>query len=231
MSNAGLVLASASPRRHSLLASLGVPFEVVITDGEERADPVPAEVLTALPDYPLDTVGHPTLLAWRKAHAARSAGYAGPILGADTIVVLDQQVLGKPRDAAHAQSMLRALAGREHTVYTGLVVLRPEPAAPLMDLVQASVYLAAFDDPTIAEYVASGEPLDKAGSYGIQGIGGRLVERIVGSFTAVVGLPLPAVAALLQQADIDLPYSVDEAWLRWRQTLLKEPLCIQQSMY
>ena len=227
-----LVLASASPRRHELLGSLGVPFVVVATDAEERLDPVPAEVLAALPPYPLDPAGHPCLLAWRKANAAREAGHAAAILGADTIVVLDQSVLGKPRDPAHARLMLRQLSGRTHRVYTGLTGLPPLHARatdPRFDLIWADVRLAELSEQAIAEYVDTGEPLDKAGSYGIQGMGGRLVEQVEGSFTAVVGLPLPATATLLERIGVDVPIAVAEAWLRWRRTLAKEPLCIQQS--
>jgi septum formation protein len=227
-----LILASASPRRYDLLSSMGIAFAVAVTDGEESQAPVPASVIQALPPYPLAQPGHPSLLAWRKANAAREAGHSAAILGADTIVVLDEVVLGKPRDPDHARRMLRQLSGRTHRVYTGIVVLPPAPAsgAPLFDLVAADVRLAALSDAEIADYVATGEPLDKAGSYGIQGLGGRLVEQVNGSFTAVVGLPLPATAALLQSIGIALPVSVDAAWRLWRQTLAKEPLCIRQSM-
>jgi len=228
-----LILASASPRRHELLSSMGIDFAIAVTDGEERQDLVPESVIQALPPYPLAQPGHPSLLAWRKANAAREAGHSAAILGADTIVVLDDIVLGKPRDPAHARQMLRQLSGRTHRVYTGIVVLPATAAAtdtPLFDLVAADVRLAALSDAEIADYVATGEPLDKAGSYGIQGVGGRLVEQVDGSFTAVVGLPLPATAALLQTIGIALPVSVDAAWRLWRETLAKEPLCIRQSM-
>ena len=230
--NVPLILASASPRRHELLHSLGIAFAIVATDAEERQDAVPPSILAALPAYPLAQNGHPSLLAWRKANAARELGHSAAILGADTIVVLDDRVLGKPRDPAHARIMLRQLSGRNHRVYTGLVVLpaahAPDPA-PLFDLVMAEVRLADLSDADIAAYVATGEPLDKAGSYGVQGVGGRLVEHVAGSFTAVVGLPLPATAALLQRIGLPLPVAVDDAWQQWRRTLRKEPLCIQQS--
>ncbi len=226
-----LILASASPRRHELLSSLGIAFAIVVTDGEERQEAVPESIIQALPPYPLAQSGHPSLLAWRKANAAREAGHSAAILGADTIVVLDGGVLGKPRDPAHARQMLRQLSGRIHRVYTGIVALPPAAGGPpLFDLVAADVRLADLSDAEITEYVATGEPLDKAGSYGIQGVGGRLVEQVNGSFTAVVGLPLPATAALLQTLGIALPVSVDAAWRLWRETLAKEPLCIRQSM-
>jgi len=128
--------------------------------------------------------------------------------------------------------MLRQLSGRTHRVYTGLVglpALRDRAPEPRFDLVWSDVRLAELSEAAIAEYVETGEPLDKAGSYGIQGMGGRLVEQVEGSFTAVVGLPLPAAAALLEQIGVAVPVAVAEAWLRWRRTLAKEPLCIQQS--
>ena len=228
--SAPLILASASPRRHALLKALGVAFEIVITDAEERDDAVPQSILDALPAFSLAQPEHPTLLAWRKAQDARDQGHEGVIIGADTIVVLDSTVLGKPKDAAHARAMLAQLAGRKHTVYTGIAVLSPT-APPLFDLVAAQVVIAPLDQATIAEYVASGEPLDKAGSYGIQGLGGRLVEHVEGSFTTVVGLPLAATAHLLQQAEIAVPHTPEQAWMIWRQTLAKEPLCIHKSMY
>ncbi|HEY1014879.1 MAG TPA: Maf family protein [Herpetosiphonaceae bacterium] len=229
-----LVLASASPRRRDLIAHLGLPFLAVSNDGEERTTPVPPAVLALLPDYHLDVALHPALLAWRKAQAARDEGLAGVILGADTIVVLDGRVLGKPRDEAHAHELLAALSGRWHTVYTGLAALPAEgsPAGePLFDLVRTEVELAPLSADQIAAYVATGEPLDKAGAYGVQGLGGRLVRDVRGSFTNVVGLPLQATFDLLERAGLAPPVPAAEAWNRWRPTLLKEGPCINPSMF
>ena len=119
-----LILASASPRRRELLGFLGVPFRAISTDGEERDSPPPAAVVAALPPAPLPLASHPTLLAWRKAHAACVEVPQGVIIGSDTIVVLDDDVLGKPCDPEHARALLRRLSGRTHTVYTGLSVLK-----------------------------------------------------------------------------------------------------------
>src|SRR5215212_7977316 len=121
---AELVLASASPRRRELLGWLGLPFRAVANDGEERDHPPPPALVAALPACPVPLATHPTLLAWRKADAACAESPDGVIIGADTIVVLDGDVLGKPRDPMHARTMLRRLSGRTHTVYTGLAVLR-----------------------------------------------------------------------------------------------------------
>ncbi len=230
MQTTNLVLASASPRRHGLVQALGLDFSIQATDAEERTDPVPPAIQAALPAIDLPVLSHPTLLAWRKAQAVRDAGHAGPILAADTIVVLQGTILGKPRDDEHARTMLRQLAGTWHTVYTGLTVLPHASSTPLFDLVQAQVRLAPVDAQTIATYVATGEPRDKAGAYGIQGLGGRLVEQVEGSFTAVVGLPLIATATLLHRAGVPVPRTPEEAWQIWRQSIEKEPLCIQQSM-
>ncbi len=224
-----LILASASPRRRELLASFGLNFDVVVTDGEDRRDAVPDMIVQALPQFPLALDDHPTLLAWRKAQAAHEHRPNTTILAADTIVVINQTVLNKPRDVDHAHQLLRQLAGQWHRVYTGLVVIAPQFDAPLFDLVSADVRLMPLTDQQISEYIATGEPMDKAGAYGVQGVGGALVQEVQGSFTTVVGLPLPATATALTQAAIELPRSVAEAWHHWRKTLVKEPLCMQQS--
>jgi septum formation protein len=218
-----LILASASPRRRELLAYLGVQFTVQGNDGEDQPIALPPELEQLLPPLDLPREQHPTLLAWRKAITA-CAQSDGLILAADTIVVLDGAVLGKPRDEAHAREMLRRLAGREHTVYTGLVALDTRaPQRPLMDLVESQVTMAPLTEAQIAAYVATGEPLDKAGAYGFQGLGGELVSAVRGSSTSVVGLPLPATERLLRAAGHPIPVSADEAFLQWRRTLRKEP--------
>src|SRR5215217_3600024 len=124
--SAELLLASASPRRRELLGWLGQPFRAVANDGEERDHPPPPTVVAALPACAVPLATHPTLLAWRKADAACAESPDSVIIGADTIVVLDGDVLGKPRDPAHARAMLRRLSGRTHTVFTGMAIIRPE---------------------------------------------------------------------------------------------------------
>ncbi len=119
-----LVLASASPRRRELLRYLGVPFTAIATTAEEEQHPEPPDsIRAALPPFPLDRDAHPTLVAWRKASAGAERGYRGLVLGADTIVVIDGTILGKPRDETEARTMLRMLAGRTHSVYTGIALL------------------------------------------------------------------------------------------------------------
>src|SRR4051794_34019017 len=158
-----LVLASASPRRRELLGWLGQPFRAVANDGEDRDSPPPPAIIAALPACPVPLATHPTLLAWRKADAACADSPNSVIIGADTIVVLDGDVLGKPRDQSHARAMLRRLSGRTHTVYTGLAVLglgirdwglgtahRPSTQYPVpstqLDLVASDVVIAELTD-------------------------------------------------------------------------------------
>ncbi len=194
--NPPLILASASPRRRELLRYLGVEYSVLATQGEDEDRPLPAALRAQLPAAPVDPATHPTMLAWRKCDAAAEQT-TGLILGADTIVVLDDEVLGKPRDPAHANAMLARLAGRTHTVYTGVCLFDTTTGRTALALDSAAVTMTPLDAATISAYVATGEPMDKAGSYGIQGLGGRLVTDVRGSFSCVIGLPLGAVYALL----------------------------------
>lgn len=211
-----LLLASASPRRRELLRYLGVTYESIATSGEEERTEPPERVVHALPPFPLDPWEHPTLLAWRKARAAAALGRPAHILAADTIVVIDGDILQKPCDSADARRMLRRLAGRTHTVYTGVVVSDAWNRDRLLfDLVRSDVSMAALTDQEIANYVASGEPLDKAGAYGIQGLGGRLVQHVEGSYTAVVGLPLATAHRLLHAAGVRQLVEPAEAFRRW----------------
>jgi septum formation protein len=215
-----LVLASASPRRRELIGTLGVPFRTFATDAEEELH-APAAVLRAIPACPVADHDHPTLRAWRKADAAQSVGPI--VLGADTIVVLEHDVLNKPELPAVAQQMLRRLAGRDHTVFTGLALLAAGQP-PRFALVESTVRLMELSDEQIAAYVDTGEPLDKAGGYGVQGLGGQLVQSVVGSFTNVVGLPLTETAALLRAAGLMLTIDPLVAYQRWVRSQGKEPL-------
>jgi septum formation protein len=236
-----LILASASPRRRELLSYLTTNFECISTDGEEHTTPLPQAVLEALPPVPLPLETHPSQLAWRKVNAACADAPESVIIGVDTIVVLDGDVLGKPRDTAHAQAMLTRLSGRTHTVYTGLAVFQklsearqslddPHNIAALhqgqlqLALESTQVAIAELTASEIANYVATGEPLDKAGSYGIQGLGGRLVREVIGSYTCVVGMPLVMVHRMLTAAGVRGLADPHEAYQRWLSDQGKEPL-------
>lgn len=219
-----LILASASPRRRELLSFLGVLFRVVVTDGEEQDTPPPPAIVDLLPPFPLARPSHPALLAWRKADAACAEATPGVIIGADTIVVLEGDVLGKPRDPDHARALLRRLSGRTHTVYTGLAVLSVPPGKVQLDMVASEVTILELTDDEIDKYVATGEPLDKAGAYGIQGLGGRLVRKVVGSYTCVVGLPLVQLHRMLVAAGVTGLVDPSVAYRRWLGAQGKEPL-------
>jgi len=178
-----LILASQSPRRRELLATAGIAFTVRVRQVEEVRGP------GELPD---DYVRR---LARAKAEAAWE-GRDEIVLGADTIVVLGQEVLEKPRDAADAHSMLRRLAGREHTVITGICLRHPKGSQ--VDSSATRVRFTPLSDAEIDAYVATGEPLDKAGAYAIQGRASKFVEGVDGCYFNVIGLPLSQVYRYLK---------------------------------
>jgi septum formation protein len=182
-----LVLASASPRRTALLDMLGLEHEVLHPhvdetrlDGEEPAP-------------------HVERLARAKAQAGASSRSDALVLGADTVVVLDGQVLGKPARRQDAVATLMRLSGREHVVFSGLALA--EPGGAVHSAVSTTrVRFRSFDEALARRYVQTGEPLDKAGSYGIQGLGAALIDGIEGDYFTVVGFPVPAFIALLERA-------------------------------
>jgi len=187
-----LVLASASPRRRELLKSIAPQFEVVPSEIEETLEDGPAPVAVAR-------------LALRKARAVAARVREAVVLAADTVVILDGAALGKPADAREARAMLRRLRGREHEVITGVAVLDSRTGREASTSVVSRVRMAAYSDATLEAYVATGAPLDKAGAYAIQDLGGALVERLAGSYTNVVGLPVEETRWLL--AELGVPVS------------------------
>ncbi|PSW10211.1 septum formation inhibitor Maf [Photobacterium sanctipauli] len=180
-----LYLASGSPRRKELLTQLGYTFERIVVDVEEQHQPG---------ERPADYVQR---LSREKAQAgvAVSNGQL-PVLGADTIVVVDETILEKPQDFADAKRMLSLLSGRQHQVMTSVTLATAEKQQT--KLVITNVWFKTLSDKEIEAYWHSGEPQDKAGSYGIQGIGGKFIERIDGSYYAVVGLPLVETDIMVQ---------------------------------
>ena len=173
-----LVLASESPRRQDLLRQAGIPFIVIPAGVEEQ--PLPGE----------DARTHVERLARAKAEAV-SASAEDIVLGADTVVVVDGQILGKPAGAADAARMLRLLSGREHQVVTGICLRRGRDL--ITDVETTTVRFLPLSEDEIRDYVASGEPLDKAGAYAIQGLASKFIDRIEGCYFNVVGLPLAVV--------------------------------------
>lgn len=187
-----LILASGSPRRRELLSGLELDFTVRPVDVDETPRPE---------EPPKDYV---LRLAREKAQSQAEPGEV--VLAADTIVVLDDRLLGKPDDPADARAMLGRMVGREHTVLTGVAVLDPARSDDglAVDLDVSQVRLASMSPEDVAWYVDTGEPLDKAGSYAIQGLGALFVEAVEGNYTNVVGLPLPLTFRLFGELGWDL---------------------------
>lgn len=179
-----LILASASPRRKALLAQVGIPFLAVPSLLEE----------STLWDDPSETAASLAREKALRVWAARSPWW---VMGADTIVVLDRQVLGKPQTSSEAHKMLSLLQGREHTVVTGFCVLDPSGAVAHSEVVSTTVCFKPLTLEEIQAYVATGEPFGKAGAYAIQGIGAFMAMSISGSYFNVVGLPVAAVIQAL----------------------------------
>lgn len=179
-----IILASASPRRRELMAQIGIPFTVMTSDADES--------IAAAEPYEVSVE-----LAARKAEAVRDRlvreGHGNEdilVVGADTIVVQDGEILGKPKDAEDAARMLRILSGREHFVFTGVFVLDMRTGGRVSFSEKTDVYVAPLTEEDIAFYISTGEPFDKAGSYGIQGMFARYIEKIDGDYNNVVGLPV-----------------------------------------
>jgi septum formation protein len=182
-----IILASASPRRAELLRQIGVEFELAPSQVEERPHPDEAP-----PDYI-------TRIARAKVIAVARQREAGLVIGADTVVVLDGCLIGKPEDEADAQRLLRQLSGRWHAVMTGVALIDLETRHEVADYDKTLVKFAQLTDTEIEWYAKTGEPMDKAGAYGIQGLGGLFIDEIAGNYYNVVGLPLPLVYRLARQ--------------------------------
>ena len=185
-----IILASRSPRRHELVGRMGLAFQVMVPDIEEHMDRV-------LPPHKLVET-----ISLEKARAVGGQVGEGPIIiAADTVVALDGALLGKPRDRAEARRMLTALQGRHHQVYTGFTVLQGGRAITRSE--ETEVVFRRMTDAEIGQYISTGEPMDKAGAYGIQGYGAMLVESLRGDYFNVMGLPVCALAEVLKEFGVD----------------------------
>jgi len=186
-----IILASGSPRRQALLQQIGVRFRQQVAEVDET--PLDNE---SAQDYVVR-------LAVAKACAVRqhSGDDEAPVLGADTAVVVDGRLLGKPADVAHARDMLQLLSGRRHQVLSAVALVKDRRAVSVSD---SSVWFRALSESDIEGYWKTGEPRDKAGAYGIQGIGAIFIERLEGSYSGVMGLPLYETARLLQDFGIQV---------------------------
>lgn len=215
-----VVLASGSPRRTELLARLVSSFTVLTSPVEEQGD-------DRFPDWNLDPVSlpepfavepahDPRLWAWRKAtdvvqQHAHSIAQGSIVLGADTVVVAPGKLLNKPTSLADARDMLNLLRGRDHYVVTGFVLLKDDAGLTVLhsEAVTAQVVMRAFSEEEVEVYLSTGESMDKAGAYALQGLGEKLVERVEGCRTTVIGLPVCRVRDALQAAGADLlPFPV-----------------------
>jgi len=198
-----IYLASRSPRRRDLLKQMGVPFELFLLREDMRRGADVDE--TPLPD---ESPGVYVLrMAGAKVNmAVRQIAYRGlpqkPVLAADTTVVFDERIIGKPENAEQAARILRALSGREHQVLTAVALALREKVETQISV--SSVWFHELSDAEIRRYVETGEPLGKAGAYAIQGRAGAFVTRIAGSYSGIVGLPLVETAELLKKFDIPL---------------------------
>ncbi len=181
-----IILASASPRRQALLGSLGIYFEVIPATSKEPA-PLPEETPAAYAER----------MARFKAKEIADKRPDAVVIGADTIVVQGQEILGKPRSKEDALRMLTQLSGGTHEVITGICIMHKMDKKNVHMSVSTRVVMPQRDEATLKAYIATGEPMDKAGSYAIQGVGGFLVSEIRGSYTNVVGLPLARILEVL----------------------------------
>jgi len=184
-----MILASASPRRRELLRQFGLPFSVVPANINEQRN-----AGESADDYVLR-------MALEKAEAVALDHPSEFVMGSDTAVVLDGKTLGKPENAQQAADMLRSLSGRDHAVLSAVALVCPD-GRRLTRTSDTAVHFALLPEAWIAAYVASGDPMDKAGAYGIQNQAGAWIERIEGSYTGVVGLPLFETGQLLREAGL-----------------------------
>jgi septum formation protein len=185
-SGSQIILASRSPRRAELLAAAGISFEVLAADIDETPHPNEAPAV------------YVERLAIEKARAVLALRPEARVLGADTTVTIDGEILGKPEDQADAMRMLRLLNGRSHDVHTGVAVVSRSGVHSAVGTTR--VWFDTMTDEDISWYVATGEPVDRAGAYAIQGFASRFISRIEGSYSNVVGLPVALVSSILKRA-------------------------------
>lgn len=185
------ILASASPRRRELMRVMGLDFEAVASDSDEKA---------VSADMPVELYVQELALLKAAATAKKVLKRKDAlVISADTVVTVDGKILGKPEDGADAYAMLKGLSAREHSVYTGYCVMRLRDGKTVCDRVRTEVVFKELDDEKIRNYIQSGEPMDKAGAYAIQGKGSMLIDRINGDYFNVVGLPVSALADTLEK--------------------------------
>ena len=181
--NFRLILASGSPRRRELLAGMGYEFEIMVPDVDEHVSGPAREVVK--------------ILSRRKAEAIAAQLDSGIVIASDTLVSLNDEVLGKPEDEADAFRMLRTLSGNTHEVFTGVTIINAQNSQAETRAVRTGVRFRCLTDEEILAYIATGEPMDKAGSYGIQGGAGAFVDGFEGSYENVIGFPVDEIREML----------------------------------
>lgn len=188
-----IILASSSPRRRELLLGMGLEFDIIPSDVDETVSPdlAPAQIVEEL--------------AFRKARDIATTYPHKIVIGSDTVVVWSDRVLGKPQDEEEAFQMLSRLQGDWHRVYTGLAVIHGQSGIKKVGHTCTRVQMKPLSPEKIKRYISSGEPMDKAGAYAIQGIGATLVQRIEGDYFTVVGLPVSLLADYLASFSIEIP--------------------------
>jgi septum formation protein len=204
-----LILASTSPRRREILSLLDIPFEVIQPQFEERVSP--------------DISIHDEVLAFArgKAQSVSSHQHDALVIGSDTMIVLDGEKFGKPRDVEDARRMLRSFSGRTHHIFTAVAIIHESAGSCFETVEEVEVKMQHLSDTTIDRYIAFGESLDKAGAYSIQGEGAKLITGIRGDYLAAVGMPLAPIVRFLTcrgvfvNVDIDNLYR-DKSFLNWQ---------------
>ncbi len=197
MPSTKLILASASPRRKEILETMGITFDIVPANGEETATGSPIETVCAL--------------AKQKAMEIAVQFPHRFIVGADTIVCIDNQILGKPKDAQDAYRMMQLLSGRRHEVLTAIALYSPRCRECTVEYESTAVYFDVLEEAEIKAYIATQEPYDKAGGYALQGRAGAMVNRIEGCASNVIGMPMSRLKKILRKANA-IPTSGELAW-------------------
>ncbi|MBP1156591.1 MULTISPECIES: Maf family protein [unclassified Paenibacillus] len=192
-----LILASSSPRRQELIRSLQLPYQIIVSDVDETTEPglTPEQIVEQLS-------GRKASAVYERCKADLQELPEGIIIGSDTIVVLNEEILGKPKDEADAFRMLKSLQGREHHVYSGVACIDLQTGVQHVAHQRTAVWMKELTDERIRRYMATGEPMDKAGSYAIQGLGATIVERIEGDYFNVVGLPMSLLSDMLERFSV-----------------------------
>ncbi|MDQ1912390.1 Maf family protein [Paenibacillus sp. GD4] len=192
MTTKTLILASSSPRRQELIRSLHLPHEIIVSDVNEDTEPglSPEQIVEQLSRRKAEAV-------YERCKREKDSIRQGIVIGSDTIVVLDGEVLGKPADEEDSLRMLQSLQGRPHQVFSGVACIDLATGEQLVSHQRTNVYMKPLTEEQIRRYISTGEPKDKAGSYAIQGLGATIVERIEGDYFNVIGLPMSLLSDLL----------------------------------